>query len=98
MVSVPVLSPLAMTRFLSQSNMFDWDKNLVIAKGDNTGTDTIGDWLAVPDGSSHRAWGGLYGRFTERLVLNLSGGYARFVYDEASVVDYVSSIGDLRCC
>ena len=29
-------------------SMFDWDKNPVIAKGDNTGSDTIGDWLAVP--------------------------------------------------
>ena len=76
-------------------SQFDWDKNLVIAKGDNTGVDNIGDWLAVPDGTSHRAWGGLYGRFTERLILNLSGGYARFVYDEASVVDYVGNIGEI---
>jgi hypothetical protein len=74
-------------------SIFDWSQNLVVAKGDNTGTDTIGDWLAIPDGTSHRAWGGLLGRFTDRLVLNLTGGYARFVYDEASVVNYASKVG-----
>jgi len=74
-------------------SMFDWDQNLVVAKGDNTGTDSIGDWLAVPDGTSHRAWGGLLGRFTERLVLNLSGGYARFIYDEESVVSAAGGVG-----
>jgi hypothetical protein len=71
---------------------FDWDQNLVVAKGDNTGTDVIGDWLAIPDGVSHRAWGGLLGRFTERMVLNLSGGYARMTYDEASVVNYAGQV------
>jgi hypothetical protein len=71
---------------------FDWAQNLVVAKGDNTGTDVIGDWLAIPDGVSHRAWGGLFGRFTERLVLNLSGGYARMTYDEASVVNYAGKV------
>jgi hypothetical protein len=71
----------------------DWAENLVVAKGDNTGTDTIGDWLAVPDGTAHKAWGGILGRFTERVVLNLSGGYARFTYDEASVVDFASEVG-----
>lgn len=74
-------------------SIFDWSQNLVVAKGDNTGTDTIGDWLAIPDGTSHRAWGGLLGRFTNRLILNLSGGYARFMYDEASVVNYAGKVG-----
>jgi len=74
-------------------SIFDWSQNLVIAKGDNTGTDTLGDWLAIPDGTSHRAWGGLLGRFTDRMVLNLTGGYAHFVYDEASVVNYASQVG-----
>jgi hypothetical protein len=74
-------------------SIFDWSQNLVVAKGDNTGTDIIGDWLAVPDGTAHRAWGGLLGRFTNRLVLNLSGGYARFTYDEASVVAYAGKVG-----
>ena len=74
-------------------SMFDWDRNVVLAKGDNTGSDTLGDWLAMPDGTTHRAWGGILGRFTERMVLNLSGGYARLTYDETSVVAYAPQVG-----
>ena len=68
---------------------FDWDRNLVVAKGDETGnSQDLGSWLAVPDGSSWRVSGGLLGRFTPRLLLNVVGGYGQITYDEQSVLDY----------
>ncbi len=68
---------------------FDWDRNLVVAKGDETGnSQDLGAWLAVPDGASWRVTGGLMGRFTPKLLINLVGGYGQITYDEQSVLDY----------
>ena len=39
----------------------------------------------MPNSKGWRAMLGLHGRFTERLVLSLSGGYGRAIYDESSV-------------
>ena len=50
-------------------------------------TDDIGDRLAIPNGWGWRATGGLIGRFTERLVLNVLGGYGQIRYNEQSVID-----------
>ena len=73
----------------ASTTWFDWDQNLVVAKGDQTGSaQDLGAWLAVPDGSNWRVSGGLIGRFTNKLVLNLVGGYGSMTYDEQSVIDY----------
>ena len=68
---------------------FDWDRNLVVAKGDETGnSQDLGAWLAIPDGATWRVTGGLMGRFTPRLLLNVIGGYGQITYDEQTVIDY----------
>ena len=60
---------------------------IVNAEGGNFATDDIGDRLAIPNGWGWRATGGLIGRFTERLVLNVLGGYGQIRYNEQSVID-----------
>ncbi len=77
---------------------YDWATNDVNAQGGSgTEKDTLGQWLAMPNSKGWRAMLGLHGRFTERLVLSLSGGYGRAIYDEASVIGPAaadSSAGD----
>jgi len=71
---------------------YDWATNDVNAQGGGgTGTDTLGEWLAMPNSKGWRAMLGLHGRFTERLVLSLSGGYGRAIYDESSVTGGAAS-------
>jgi hypothetical protein len=64
---------------------FVWDDNLLDAQG-GSGSEDVGERLAVPDGQLLRLTGGVRGRFTEKLVLGLVAGYGRALYDEASVL------------
>ena len=71
---------------------YDWATNDVNARGGSgTAKDTLGEWLAMPNSKGWRALLGLHGRFTERLVLSLSGGYGRAIYDESSVTGLAAS-------
>jgi hypothetical protein len=65
---------------------FDWDQNLLNAEGDGISTEDVGARLGVPDGNLWRATLGLRGRFTDKLILGLIGGYGRMNYDESSVI------------
>lgn len=64
---------------------FDWENNLLDAQGEGINEGEVGAFLGVPDGSSWRATLGMRGRFTEKIVLGIIGGYGRMTYDTASV-------------
>lgn len=64
---------------------FDWEQNLLSAEGDGVSSEDVGDRLGVPDGSLWRGTLGIRGRFTEKIVIGLIGGYGQMNYDEASV-------------
>ncbi len=69
------------------ANFFSWTNNFVNAEGGNFSTDYYGDRIGIPDGWGWRAQGGLIGRFTERIVLNVLAGYGQIKYNEDSVVE-----------
>ncbi len=64
---------------------FTWENNLVDTRGDGLTETEFGDSLGIPNGSEWKATLGLRGRFTEKLVLGLIGGYGQMDYDETSV-------------
>jgi hypothetical protein len=64
---------------------FDWDQNVVDARGDGVSTEDVGESLGIPDGSLWRASAGLRGRLTEKVVVGLVAGYGQMNYDESSV-------------
>jgi len=64
---------------------FTWENNLVDTRGDGLTETDFGDSLGIPNGSEWRTTLGLRGRFTEKLVLGLIGGYGQMDYDESSV-------------
>jgi hypothetical protein len=64
---------------------FDWDDNVVDARGDGISAEDVGDSLAIPDGNLWRATMGLRGRLSEKVVVGLVGGYGQMDYDESSV-------------
>jgi hypothetical protein len=64
---------------------FDWEENVVDARGDGISAQDVGDSLGIPDGSLWRATAGLRGRLTEKVVIGLIAGYGQMNYDETSV-------------
>lgn len=64
---------------------FTWENNLVDTRGDGLTETDFGDSLGIPNGTEWRTTLGLRGRFTEKLVLGLIGGYGQMDYDESSV-------------
>ena len=64
---------------------FTWENNRVDTRGDGLTESEFGDSLGIPNGSEWRATLGLRGRFTEKLVVGLIGGYGQMTYDETSV-------------
>jgi hypothetical protein len=77
-----------------ESSWFFWSTNwLNAAGGNNIQADVVGDRVAIPDGSTWRANGGLRGRITERLLVNLMAGYGRSNYDENSVIEEAAALG-----
>ncbi len=70
---------------MAAADFFNWRNNTVDARGGNFSTDVIGDVLYLPDGWTWRATGGLVGRFTERIVVNVLAGYGQMKYNEDSV-------------
>lgn len=56
---------------------FTWANNVVEASGSD-------EAIAIPNGQIIRAETGLRGRFTERMVLNMTAGYGMALYDETS--------------
>jgi hypothetical protein len=64
---------------------FDWDDNVVDARGDGISAEDVGDSLAIPDGKLWRATMGLRGRLSEKVVVGLVAGYGQMDYDESSV-------------
>jgi hypothetical protein len=64
---------------------FDWENNLLDARGDGISPEDVGTELGVPDGTEWRTTLGIRGRFTEKLVLGLVAGYGQMDYDSSSV-------------
>jgi len=64
---------------------FDWEENVVDARGDGISTEDVGDYLGIPDGSLWRATAGLRGRLTDKIVVGMIAGYGQMNYDEATV-------------
>jgi hypothetical protein len=71
---------------------FNWDNNFIVPNGENT-NGNYGSYLGIPNGRILRLEGGIRGRFTEKLVLGLVGGYGSAIYDEQSVIDAASTEG-----
>jgi hypothetical protein len=71
---------------------FNWDNNFIVPNGENT-NGNYGSYLGIPNGRLLRVEGGIRGRFTEKLVLGLVGGYGSAIYDEQSVIDAASTEG-----
>ena len=75
------------TAIVASYNMawFDWDENVVDARGDGISTEEVGDSLGIPDGNLWRSTLGLRGRLTEKVVIGLVAGYGQMNYDESTV-------------
>jgi len=81
------------TAFIAGYEMtwFDWDDNLIDARGDLAVESEFGDFIGVPDGQEWQAKGGLRGRLTPKLEVELVGGFGKLLYDEGSVAEDDSS-------
>jgi len=64
---------------------FDWEENVVDARGDGISTEDVGETLGIPDGSLWRTSLGLRGRLTDKVVVGVIAGYGQMDYDEGSV-------------
>jgi hypothetical protein len=65
-------------------NAIDWDDQLIENTGDSWDDPSNPEYiesLEVPDGSLWKGWAGLRGRLTEKLVLELMGGYGAATFD-----------------
>jgi hypothetical protein len=60
-----------------------WDENVIQAGGDFK----LGQVLVVPDSDTWRVMGGLRGRITKPIVIELMGGYGAALYDELSAAN-----------
>jgi len=72
---------------------FIWGDNYVDARGEGISSGVVGDYLGVPDGKMWKAHAGVRGRFTDKLVLGVLGGYGGATYDEASVAEDAGNQG-----
>lgn len=81
----------------ASAEWFDWEYNVVDIAGVDQGVadpdDLLGQYLAVPDGSTWRFKTGLTGRITERTALNLLFGYGQATFDTQSVIDAGNAAG-----
>lgn len=67
---------------------FEWDNNLInIQSEPGVEPGAHGSYLGSPDGDMLKVRAGLQGKVTERLGVNLSGGWVWGTYDEQSVLD-----------
>lgn len=72
-----------------------WVDNWVLSTpGD--GMSTVGNHLAMPDSRELRITGGIRGRFTNRIVLSVEGGYGRGTYLEKTVEEDAADEGGLE--